>query len=191
MRDIALIAGSSNKNLSDKICEILNIKPIQAMMSKFGNGECQIEIQEDVRNKDVFVVQSSSDDTNDHIMELLLTLDALKRASCYRVTTIMPNFPYARCDRKVKSRVPISAKLVADLIQTAGTDRFLTSELHAPQIAGFFDVPVDNLHMFKVFIPNIKKEHPNNNICIIAPDAGSVKVAKSYAGKLNCEVAMI
>lgn len=191
MKDLAVIVGGSNKELGNKICHALGIKPTPLTATKFGNGECQVEINENVRNKDVFVIQSSSDNTNDHLMELLLILDALKRSSCFRITTVMPNFPYARQDRKMKSRVPVSAKLVANLITTAGTDRFLTAELHSPQSCAFFDLPVDNLHMFKVFVPHIRENHPNNNICIVAPDAGSIKVAKSYAGKLDCTVAMI
>jgi len=192
MKDIAVILGSSNEVLGRKICKELNVEPIESRMITFGNGERQVEINESVRNKDIFVIQSSSNEqTNDHLMELFLILDALKRSSCRRITTVMPNYPYARQDRKVKSRVAISAKLVANLIQTAGTDRFLTAELHSPQIGGFFDVPVDNLHMSRVFLPFIKQKYPHNNICIIAPDAGSVKAAKMYAGRLGCEVAMI
>lgn len=191
MKELAIISGSSNLPLAEKISSILNIPLTKVLTTTFGNSERRVEINENVRNKDVFVIQSSSDTVNDHLIELLLLLDALKRSSCFRVTTVMPCMPYSRQDRKVKSRVPISAKMVANIIKTAGTDRFLTSELHAPQIGGFFDIPVDNLHMFKVFIPKIKEEHPNNNICIVAPDAGSIKVAKSYAGKLNCDVAMI
>jgi ribose-phosphate pyrophosphokinase len=192
MNELAVILGSSNEVLGRKICKELGVVPIKSSMITFGNGERQVEINESVRNKDVFVIQSSSNEqTNDHLMELFLILDALKRSSCYRVTTVMPNFPYARQDRKVKSRVAISAKLVANLIYTSGTDRFLTAELHSPQIGGFFDVPVDNLHMSRVFLPFIKQKYPNNNICIIAPDAGSVKAAKMYAGRLGCEVAMI
>ncbi|MBV5347777.1 ribose-phosphate diphosphokinase [bacterium] len=191
MKDLAVIVGGSNKELGSKICDALGVKEIPLTATTFGNGERQVEINENVRNKDVFVLQSSSETTNDHLMELLLILDALKRSSCFRVTTVMPNFPYARQDRKMKSRVPISSKLIANLITTAGTDRFLTAELHSPQSCAFFDLPVDNLHMFKIFVPHIKKNHPNNNICIVAPDAGSIKVAKSYAGKLDCPVAMI
>ena len=191
MKELAIISGSSNFSLAKNICDILQIPMTQVMTSTFGNGECRVEIKENVRNKDVFVIQGASKTTDTHLMELLLLLDALKRSSCYRVTTVLPCYPYSRQDRKVMSRVPISAKLVANLITTAGTDRLLTSELHSPQIAGFFDIPVDNLHMFKLFVPHIKEKHPNNNICVVAPDAGSIKVAKSYAGKLGCGVAMI
>ncbi len=191
MRDLAIIVGSSNKSLGIDICNNLNTKPIKTTLTTFGNGERRVELNEHVRDKDVFVIQSSSNQTNDHIMELLFILDTLKRSSCYRVTTVMPNYPYARQDRKVKSRVPISAKLLANLIQNAGSDRFLTSELHSPQISGFFDIPADNLYMTSVFLKHIKKEHGDKDLCIVAPDAGSVKVAKSYAGKLDCDVAMI
>jgi len=191
MKDLAIISGSSNIPLATKISNILGIPLTKVVTTTFGNGECRVEISENVRNKDVFVIQSASNSTNDHLVELLLILDALRRSSCYRVTTVLPCFPYSRQDRKVMSRVPISAKLVANLIATAGTDRVLTSELHSPQISGFFDIPVDNLHMFNIFVPHIRDKHPNNNICVVAPDAGSIKVAKSYAGKLGCGVAMI
>jgi len=192
MKDLAIISGSSNKPLAAKISNILEIPLIDTMTTTFSNGECQVEISESVRNKDVFVIQSSSGyDTNDHIMELFLILDALKRSSCYRVTVVMPCYPYARQDRKVKSRVPVSAKLLANLIETAGADRLLTAELHSPQISGFFDIPVDNLYTNRIFLPFIKRKYPDNNICVVAPDAGSVKTAKHYAGRLGCEVAMI
>jgi len=191
MKELAVIIGSSNEDLGREICKHLGIKHTPALLTEFGNGERRVEIGRNVRDKDVFVIQSSSANTDSDIMELLLILDALKRSSCFRVTTVMPNYPYARQDRKVKSRVPISAKLLANLIQTAGSDRFLTAELHAPQIGGYFDCPTDNLHMFNVFVPHIQDNHPNNNLCIVAPDAGSIKVAKSYAGRLGCDVAMI
>jgi ribose-phosphate pyrophosphokinase len=191
MKDLAIISGSSNIPLATKISNILGVPLTNVLTTTFGNGERRVEIRENVRNKDVFVIQSTSDNTDGHLMELLLMLDALKRSSTYRVTVVMPNYFYSRQDRKVMSRVPISAKLVANLITTAGADRILTAELHAPQIGGFFDRPCDNLHMFNVFIPHIKTTHPHNNICVVSPDAGSIKVAKSYAGKLDCGVAMI
>ncbi len=192
MKELAVILGSSNEKLGLKICKHLGVEPIKSNMITFGNGERQVEILESVRDKDVFVIQSSSnEETNNHLMELFLILDALKRSSCYRVTTVMPCFPYSRQDRKIKSRVPISAKLLANLIQQAGTNRILTAELHSPQITGFFDVPVDNLYMNGLFLPFIKEKYPDNNICVCAPDAGAVKAAKMYAGRLGCEVAMI
>lgn len=191
MKKLALISGSSNTSLAEKISNILNVPLTKVLTAEFSNSERQVEILENVRDMDVFVIQSASNTTDKHFMELLLLLDALKRSSCFRVTTVMPCMPYSRSDRKMKSRVPISAKLIANLITTAGTDRVLTSELHAPQIGGFFDLPCDNLHMFNVFVPHIREKHPNNNICIVAPDAGSIKIAKSYAGKLDCPVAMI
>lgn len=191
MKDLAVIVGSSSKRLGKEICDQLGVKPVEATLGKFNNGESRVEINENVRHKDVFVIESSSNNTNDHLMELFLILDTLKRSSCYRVTTVMPNFPYARQDRKVQSRVPVSAKLVANLITTAGTDRFLTAEIHSPQIAAFFDIPTDSLYMSRIFLQHIKDHYLRNNICIVAPDAGSIKVAKSYAGKLDCDVAMI
>lgn len=192
MKDIAIIAGNSNKQFAKNIANNLNIDLVKSNMTTFNNGECMIEINESVRDKDVFVIQSSSNEqTNDHLMELFLILDALKRSSCYRVTVVMPNLPYARQDRKVLPRVPISSKLIADLLQTAGMDRFLTTELHSPQIGAMFNCPVDNLYTGSLFLDFIKRKYKDNNICIVAPDAGSVKRAKMYAGRLNCDVAMI
>ena len=191
MKEIAIISGSSNRSFADKVADSLGTHVINSKTTKFSDGEIRIEIHESVRNKDVFVFQSSSNDTNDHLMELFLILDALKRSSCYRVTAVMPNFPYARQDRKVKSRVPVSAKLLANLLTTAGVDRLLTADLHSPQIGGFFDIPVDNLYGSMVFLELLKKKYPDNNLCIVAPDAGSVKRAKMYAGRLDCDVAMI
>jgi ribose-phosphate pyrophosphokinase len=191
MKEIAIISGSSNKSFAEKIAKSLHTHVIDSKTTKFSDGERMVEINESVRDKDVFVVQSSSDDTDGHLIELFLILDALKRSSCYRVTAVIPNFPYARQDRKVRSRVPVSAKLLANLLTTAGVDRILTADLHAPQIGGFFDIPVDNLYGSIVFLELLKKKYPDNNICIVAPDAGSVKRAKMYAGRLDCEVAMI
>ena len=191
MKEIAIISGSSNKPFAEKIAKSLHTHVIESKTTRFSDGERMIEINESVRDKDIFVVQSSSDDTDGHLMELFLILDALKRSSCYRVTAVMPNFPYARQDRKVRSRVPVSAKLLANLLTTAGVDRILTADLHSPQIGGFFDIPVDNLYGSIVFLDLIKKKYPDNNLCVIAPDAGSVKRAKMYAGRLDCEVAMI
>ena len=191
MKELAIISGSSNIPLSTRICKNLGIEATPTTLTTFSNGERQVEINANVRNKDVFVIESASNTINDHLMELFLLLDALKRSSCYRVITVMPCFPYSRGDRKMKSRTPVSAKLVANLITAAGTDRVLTSEMHNPASCAFFDLPVDNLHMHKLFVPHIKKNHPNNNIIVVAPDAGSIKVAKSYAGKLDCGVAMI
>lgn len=191
MKELAIISGSSNKPFAEKVAQSLQTDVIDSKTLKFSDGERMVEINESVRNKDVFVIQSSSDDTDGHLMELFLILDALKRSSCYRVTAVMPNFPYARQDRKVKSRVPISARLLANLLTTAGVDRILTADLHSPQIGGFFDIPVDNLYGSMVFLELLKKKYSDNNICIVAPDAGSVKRAKIYAGRLDCDVAMI
>jgi len=192
MNNIALIAGSSNKTLATKISKCLEVPLTDTIATVFSNGERYVSIKESVRHKDVFVIQSASNEqTNDHLMELFLILDALKRASCRRVTVVMPCYPYARQDRKTESRISISAKVVADLMQTVGMDRLLTAELHSPQIGGFFNVPVDNLYTNRIFLPFIKRKYPDNNICVVAPDAGGVKVAKHYAGRLGCEVAMI
>lgn len=174
-------------NFSDN-CDIAFIK---TNATKFSNGETTIDIQQSVRDKDVFVFQSTTLDPNSDAMELLLTLDALKRAGSYRVTTVASNYLFARQDRKSKSRCPISARLIADLITVAGSNRLLTAELHSPQIAGFFNFPVDNLYSGPVFIEHIKENNTENNICIVAPDAGSIKRAKSYARSLDCDVVML
>lgn len=196
--DVAIIAGSEAQDFAYRVCDELaskdanhTVQPINTLLDKFSNGESRVEILDSIRDKDVFVFQSTGKNSNDDIMELVLILDALKRAGCYRITTVLLNYPYARQDRKVKSRVPISSKLVADLLTMAGTDRVLTIELHSPQTAGFFNCPVDNLYSGPVFIDHIKSKHPDNNICIVAPDAGSVKRAKSYAKVLDCDVAML
>lgn len=191
MKDLAIISGSSNIPLATKISNILGVPLTKVLTTTFGNGERRVEILENVRNKDVFVLSSASSTTNDHLMELLLLLDSLKRSSCFRTTTVLPCMPYSRDDRKMKSRAPIAAKLVTDLISTAGTNRFLSLELHAQQIGSFTNFPVDNLHSFRCFIPKIKERFPNNNITVVAADLGGAKVAKSYAGKLGCNVAMI
>jgi ribose-phosphate pyrophosphokinase len=191
MKELAFISGSSNLPLAEKVSKIIGVPLTRMLTTTFGNGERRVEILENVRNKDVFVIQSASDNTNDHLIELLLILDTLRRSSCYRVTVVMPCFPYSRQDRKIQSRVPISAKLIANLITTAGTDRFLSVDLHSQQISGFFDVPVDDLHLSRTMLDNIKKVHPNNNITIVSPDLGGVKRAKHFAGKLGCSVAII
>lgn len=193
MSNICIIAGTEAENFAWDVCKKIDscFEPVKTVLAKFSNGEIKVEVQESIRDKDVFVLQSTGDNPNDALMELLLILDTLKRAGVYRVTAVLLNYPYARADRKVKSRVPISAKLVADLLTKAGADRIMTIELHSPQTAGFFNCPVDNLYSGPVFIDHIKEEHPDNNICIVAPDAGSVKRAKSYARSLGCQVAML
>lgn len=160
-------------------------------MRRFSDGEIFVEIEDNVRGGDVFVVQATSAPGNDHLMELLLLLDALKRASAKRVTAVVPYYGYARQDRKVSPRVPISAKLVADLIVTAGASRVMTMELHAGQIQGFFNVPVDNLYANPVLLPHIEAEVGDMPVAVVSPDAGGVERARAYAKRLDATLAII
>lgn len=155
-----------------------------AVVKRFSDGEIQIEIDENVRTKDVFVIQSTCDPVNDNLVELLLMIDALKRASARRITAVIPYYGYARQDKKVAPRVPISAKLVADLLTTAGATRVITMDLHAGQIQGFFNIPVDNLYAAPVLLEYIKS-HFNGNLVIVSPDAGGVERARAFAKRLN------
>lgn len=159
---------------------------------RFSDGELSVEIGDNVRGRDVFVVQSISTPGNDHLMELLIVLDALKRASAFRVTAVVPYFGYARQDRKTKPRVPITAKLVANLLTTAGADRVLTMDLHAGQAMGFFDIPVDNLNALPILLPHIRKNYGTKNLTIVSPDVGGVERARHCATKLdNAALAII
>lgn len=158
----------------------------------FSDGELSVEIGENVRGRDVFVVQSTSSPGNDHLMELLIVLDAFSRSSAYRVTAVLPYFGYARQDRKTKPRVPITAKLVANLITVAGADRVLTMDLHAAQIMGFFDIPVDNLNALPILLPYIRKKYGTSNITMVSPDVGGVERARLFATRLdNAALAVI
>jgi len=159
-------------------------------VSTFSDGEIRVEVGENVRGADVFVVQSGAPPVNDHLMELLVMIDALKRASARRITAVIPYYSYSRQDRKNKPRVPITARLVADLITSVGTDRILTMDLHAGQIQGFFDIPVDNLYASPILLPYIR-EHFNHNLVVVSPDAGGVPRARAYAQRLPAGLALI
>ena len=161
------------------------------MVKRFADQEISVEIQENIRGSDVFVVQSTSAPANDHLMELLLALDALRRASCRRVTAVIPYFGYARQDRKSGPRTPISAKLVANLITQAGAHRVLTMDLHAGQIQGFFDIPVDNLYAAPLFARDIKTRFPDRKLIVVSPDVGGVVRARALASRLGCDLAII
>jgi ribose-phosphate pyrophosphokinase len=163
----------------------------QAVIGRFSDGEVQVEITENVRGGDVFVVQSTSTPTNDHLMELLLMLDAFKRASAQRITAVIPYYGYARQDRKVSPRVPISAKLVADLITTAGASRVLTVDLHAGQIQGFFNVPVDNVYATPVLLQYLRERLGRRDVTVVSPDAGGVERARAFAKRLDANLAII
>ncbi len=187
---LKLFNGSSNRVLTENICKHLGMMPGDAMVKTFSDGESRIEINENVRGMDVFAVQSISIPGNHHLMELLIMIDALKRASAKRITAVIPYYGYARQDRKVNPRTPISAKLVADLLTTAGAQRVLTVDLHAGQIQGFFNIPVDNLYAMPVLLEYIK-EHIKNEIVVVSPDAGGVERARAFAKRLDASIAII
>ena len=186
-----LVSGNSNIPLSQDIAKYLGVELVKATIKKFPDKEIFVEIQENVRGEDVFVLQSTSFPANDHVMELLITIDALKRGSSKSIAAIMPYYGYARQDRKSGPRSPISAKLVANLISTAGADRALMVDLHAGQIQGFFDIPTDNLFAAPVFIDDIKKNFKSNNTVIVSPDVGGVVRARAIAKRVNCDLAII
>src|SRR6056297_466914 len=188
--DYIIFAGNSNPILSKAIAEHLGQSLGEAKVKRFSDGEIQIEINENVRAKDVFVIQSTSHPVNDNLMELLLMIDAFKRSSAKRITAVIPYFGYARQDKKVAPRVPISAKLVADLLTKAGAHRIITMDLHAGQIQGFFNTPVDNLFAAPVLIDYMKKYYTNNTV-IVSPDAGGVERARAFAKRLEADLAII
>ena len=190
MNDFAVFTGNSNPVLSKKICKYLGVQLGGAKVKTFSDGEIQIEIEETVRGKDIFIVQSTCPPVNDNLVELLLMIDAFKRSAASRITAVMPYYGYSRQDKKVVPRVPISARLIADLLTVAGTNRLITMDLHAGQIQGFFDIPVDNLFAAPVIIEYIKSKF-SNNLVIVSPDAGGVERARAYAKRLNADLAII
>src|SRR5213596_168533 len=185
-----MFAGNSNPALVKEICDCLGIGQGDALVSMFSDGEIRVQINENVRGKDVFLCQSCCDPVNKHLMELLLMLDALKRSSAYRITAVIPYYGYGRQDRKDQPRVPISAKLVADLITTAGADRVLTMDLHAGQIQGFFNIPVDHLYASPVLLDYINKRGAAD-LVVVSPDAGGVERARAFAKRLQAQLAII
>jgi len=189
--NLLVFSGNSNKKLAADICKFLKVDLASASVDKFSDGEIRVKIKENVRGHDVFVVQSTSHPSNDNIMELLIMIDALRRASAQRITAVLPYFGYARQDRKDQPRVPITAKLVANLLATAGADRVLTIDLHAGQIQGFFDIPLDHLFAFKIFTEYIKKMKMGKNLVIVSPDVGGIKTARAYAKRLRCGLAIV
>ena len=188
--NFCIFTGNSNPDLAGKIADYLNMGLCGAVVNTFSDGEIQIEIEYNVRSKDVFVIQSTCDPVNDNLVELLLMVDALKRASAQRITAVIPYYGYARQDKKVAPRVPISAKLVADLLTTAGATRVITMDLHAGQIQGFFNIPVDNLYAAPVLLEYIKSKF-NENLVIVSPDAGGVERARAFAKRLDAGLAII
>jgi ribose-phosphate pyrophosphokinase len=187
-----VFCGNSNRKLAESICKHLGITLGNAVVRRFSDGEINVEISESVRGKDVFVIQSTCYPGNDNLMELLIMMDALKRASAQRINAVIPYYGYARQDRKVSPRAPISAKLVADLITTAGATRMMTVDLHAGQIQGFFNIPVDHLYAFPVILDYLsKKFSEEDNLVIVSPDAGGVERARAFAKRLKARLAII
>jgi len=190
MDKIAIFSGSAHPELAKNICKYLKVKLSTATLDRFSEGEIRFKIDENVRGKDVFVVQPTSPPPNENLMELLIMLDALKRASAQRITAVMPYFGYARQDRKDQPRVPITAKLVANLLTTAGANRVLTMDLHAGQIQGFFDIPLDHLFAVGVFNEYLAKLKLKD-IVVVSPDVGGIKMARAYAKRLSADLAII
>ena len=192
-KDLKIFAGNSNRQLAEAICKELRLPLGNLECGNFSDGECFVSIYETVRGSDVFVIQSTCSPVNDNLMELLVMIDAFKRASAGRITAVIPYFGYARQDRKAKPRDPISAKLVANMLTSAGADRVLTMDLHAAQIQGFFDIPVDNLLGSPLFVDYFKSRYGNDtdNTMVVSPDVGSVARARSFAQKLGMTMAIV
>jgi ribose-phosphate pyrophosphokinase len=188
---IKLVAGNSNPVLAQEIAKGLDLPLAKAVVRRFADMEIFVEIQENVRGSDAFIIQSTSFPANDHLMELAIITDALRRSSARRITAVIPYFGYARQDRKSGSRTPISAKLVANLITRAGVDRVMTLDLHAAQIQGFFDIPVDNLFAGPVFSKDIKETLTNRNLTVVSPDVGGVVRARAIAKRIDADLAII
>jgi ribose-phosphate pyrophosphokinase len=186
-----LFTGNANRGLAQEIASSLGVELGRASVGRFSDGEVTVEIQQNVRARDVFVVQSTCAPTNEHLMELLIMVDALKRASARRITAVIPYFGYARQDRRPRStRVPISAKVVANLLETVGVERVLTMDLHADQIQGFFDIPVDNIYASPVLLADLKSKN-YKDLVVISPDVGGVVRARALAKQLGCDLAII
>jgi ribose-phosphate pyrophosphokinase len=185
-----LFGGTSNPSLTEEVCRYLGIPPGKMVAKTFSDGETQVEIHENTRGRDAFVLQSTCTPVNDNLMQLLIIIDALKRASAKRITAVIPYYGYGRQDRKVKPRVPISAKLVADLITVAGANRVVSMDLHAGQIQGYFNIPVDNIFAAPVLLKYMRS-HFQNNLVIVSPDAGGVERARAFAKRLDASLAII
>ena len=186
-----LVAGNSNRPLAEAIAAYLKMPLAKCIVRRFADMEIFVEVQENVRGEDVFVIQSTSAPANDHLMELLILIDALKRASARRITSVIPYFGYARQDRKPGPRTPISAKLVANMIDRAGADRVLTLDLHAGQIQGFFDIPTDNLFAAPVMVQDMRQRFDANNLIVVSPDVGGVVRARGLAKRIDAPLAIV
>ncbi len=190
-RPLKILTGTANRNLTDEVADYLGVKVSDMLVTKFSDGEVRVQINESIRGADVYVFQPLSYPANQHIMELLLILDALKRSSAGRITAVIPYFAYSRQDRQDKPRTPVSARLLADLITVAGAQRVVTVDLHSPQIQGFFDIPVDHLSALPVLYEYIKKNLILENPIVVSPDAGGVERARQLANRLGCGIAII
>ncbi|MFN4009902.1 ribose-phosphate pyrophosphokinase [Pannonibacter sp.] len=186
-----IVAGNSNRALAEEISKYLDVPLARCQVRRFADQEVFVELQENVRGEDVFVVQSTSYPANDHLMELLIIIDALRRSSARRITAVVPYFGYARQDRRASGRTPISAKLVANLITEAGADRVLTLDLHAGQIQGFFDIPTDNLFAAPVMTRDIKERYATDNVMVVSPDVGGVVRARALAKRIDAPLAIV
>lgn len=186
-----LVTGNSNLTVAQAVADYLEIPLTDASVTKFADKEIFVEIHENVRGEDVFVLQSTSAPTNDHLMELLILIDALRRSSARRITAVIPYYGYARQDRKSAPRTPISAKLVANLIAEAGANRILTLDLHAPQIQGFFDIPTDNLYAAPILTRDIAEHYDTSNVMIVSPDVGGVLRARNVANRIGAQLAIV
>ena len=191
MHNVRIFTGNANRTLAEAICRRLGLPLGRATVKTFSDGEIAVEIEESVRGWDVFVVQPTCPPVNDHLMELLVMMDALKRASANSISAVIPYYGYARQDRKVNPRVPITSKLVADLITVAGADRVLTVDLHAGQIQGFFDIPVDNLYATPVLMEEFRRRFSSDDLVVVSPDAGGVERARAFAKRLEAGLAII
>jgi ribose-phosphate pyrophosphokinase len=191
MNKLVVFSGTGNPNLSQKILKKLKISPGKANISRFSDGEVRVEIGDNVRGKDVFVIQPTCPPVSENLVELMIILDALRRASAQRITAVVPYFGYARQDRKDMPRVPITAKLIANILTGAGADRVLTLDLHAGQIQGFFDIPLDHLYAINVFSDYFIKISGADNLTIVSPDVGGIKMARAYAKRFNAGLAIV
>lgn len=189
--DLRIFAGRSHCELTQSICNHLGVEPGKREIVRFGNENLLVQIEESVREADVFVVQTSCPPVNEHIMELLIMIDALKRASAGRITAVLPYFPYVRSDKKDKPRIPITARLMADLLEAAGADRVVTMDLHSPQIQGFFKIPLDHLQAGPMLADYIRSSTDLENAVVVASDAGEAKDAAAFASRLNLDIAII
>jgi ribose-phosphate pyrophosphokinase len=188
--DLVIVTGNANPSLARRICNFLDIGLTKASIDRFSDGEIRVKIQANVRGRDVFIIQPTSPPVNDHAMELFIIIDALRRASADRITAVVPYFGYARQDRKDQPRVPITAKLIANLLTVAGAGRLLTIDLHAGQIQGFFDIPVDNLFAVNVLVNSITKLKLKNFV-VVSPDVGGIKMARAYSKRLKAPLAIV